>query len=134
MTSHTIETAMLNVFEEPWKDAAWYRDQWQQYYAERDRRIARLGLLLAGFGVVAIIIALVPESAKARHPTLVLTLVAIGGAFWLVLLVQGAKSNWTMGSWDCPRCGEPFFVGAFVRNPLGRIAGTAVFKSQRKRT
>ncbi len=110
---------MLNVFEEPWKDAAWYRDQWQQYYAERDRRLARLGLLLAGIGMFAVVLALVPETLKMHYPTIVSACAVTGGGLWLTLLVQWAKLNWTLGSWDCPRCGEPFFVGSFVRNPFG---------------
>lgn len=109
---------MLGLIQEPQQDADYYRDRWREYYAERGRRVARLGLLVGATAALTLLFALVPSSFLT-HPAITNAAAAIGGILWLAIGIQWFALNWTMGSWDCPRCGEPFFHSTFVRNPLG---------------
>jgi DNA-directed RNA polymerase subunit RPC12/RpoP len=110
---------MLNIIEEPNRSPAYYREQWRLYYEERNRRVARLGVLLGITGALALLFALVPNSFQIQHPVFANTIAVIGGVLWLTIGFKWFALNWTMGSWDCPRCGEPFFASTFVRNPFG---------------
>lgn len=110
---------MLNIIEKPNRSPAYYREQWGLYYEERNRRVARLGVLLGIAGALALLFALVPNSFQTQHPVIANTVAIFGGVLWLTIGFKWFALNWTMGSWDCPRCGEPFFTSTFVRNPFG---------------
>lgn len=110
---------MLEVTPKPEPSPAYYREQWRLYYEERNRRVARLGLLVGITGALALLFGLVPDSFQTHHPVFTSTLAVLGGMLWLTIGLKWFALNWTMGSWDCPRCGEPFFASTFVRNPFG---------------
>jgi len=111
---------MLQLFENPWKDQDYYREQWRAYYIERARRLTHVGISLGGIGALGLLFALFPESFLQRHSLFAGVVAVIGGLLWLTLIAQWIMFNWKMSSWTCPRCGEPFFTSAFVRNPFGR--------------
>ena len=97
-----------------------YREDWHAYYAERHRGVARLGLLLAGTAILALMFGLVPNSFGETHHLFSLLIAILGGCLWLAIGVSWFSLIWEMSSWECPRCGQPFFHSTFVRNPFGR--------------
>jgi hypothetical protein len=110
---------LLRPYNSPPRDEEYYREQWRSYYAERKRRVARLGLLVAGTCTLALLFAFVPEAFLEHRPMVSNIAAVIGGLLWLAIVIHWFTLNWTMGAWTCPRCGEPFFTSTFVRNPFG---------------
>lgn len=110
---------MLDIISKPERSPEYYQEQWRLYYEERARKVASLGLLLGITFCLALLFALIPESFKAQHPAFSNSAAALGGVLWLAIGIKWFALNWTMGSWDCPRCGEAFFASTFVRNPFG---------------
>ena len=111
---------MQNLFDNPWKDDAYYREQWRTYYQERNRRVVRLGYSISAIGCSVLLSALIPQRLQEHHPVLSLIVRIAIVLAWLFIVIQWFALNWQMGSWNCPRCSEPFFVSSFVRNPFGR--------------
>ena len=94
----------------------YYRGQWHLYYAERRRLLTRM-LWIAGALAVAFLLF---TEVVGNHQRLAYMLAIPLGILLLALPVQWFIFGWKIGGWTCPRCGEPFFVSTFVRNPLGR--------------
>ena len=110
---------MLNIIAKPDRDPSYYSEQWRLYYEERGRRMFHLKVLFGATGILAVLFALVPSSFQTQHPVFANSVAILGGVLWLTIGFKWFALNWTMGSWDCPRCGEPFFASTFVRNPFG---------------
>ena len=110
---------MLDLESRQQSDETDYREQWRFYYAERRRRLRRIALLFAVTGITALLFGLVPDSFVSRQRLLSDAIAAVAGLLWITIVVQYFVFIWTMGSWECPRCGEAFFASTFVRNPFG---------------
>jgi hypothetical protein len=111
---------MQNLFDNPWKDDSYYREQWLAYYEERNHRIIRLGYSLSGIACAGLLFALIPQRIQEHHPIFSVTVGIASLVAWLLIVIQWFMLNWQMGNWNCPRCAEPFFISSFVRNPFGR--------------
>jgi hypothetical protein len=110
--------SLLQDYNSPPQDDAYYREQWLSYYADRHRGVVRLLLAATGFGAFVLLLALVPEPFLLKHHWTSKIAAVVGGCLWLAYAVYLFSLNWKMVSWACPRCGEPFFVSTFVRNPF----------------
>jgi hypothetical protein len=96
---------MQSLFEQSWKDGAYYNEQWTQFHALRRKLWHQLLLGLLPFVGAMILIAVISEQWQARVPYLSVVLEVLSFAAWLVI---------------CLRCGETFFIGKGVRNPFAR--------------
>jgi hypothetical protein len=94
----------------------YYREQWGSYYAERGRLVKRIASIAAGLGIFFLLFIAVGDG----HPGARFVLVAPG-----VILLLAFSAHWFLfvykvAGWTCPKCGELFFISAFVRNPFGQ--------------
>jgi hypothetical protein len=114
---------MQSLFKQSWKDGAYYNEQWTQFYALRKKLWHQLLLGLLPFVGAIILIAVIPEQWQARVPYLSVVLGVLSFAAWLVSAIRFFTVGWKIQAWNCPRCGETFFIGKGVRNPFARRCG-----------
>ena len=107
---------MQPILDEPWKTDDWYLNQWRAFYRLRMQRLRKLYLTFAGIAASALVFGLIPEEFKNNHAYFTNAVMIAGGLAWCSLGLLWFSINWQMTSWDCPRCGEPFFA----RNPFRR--------------
>jgi hypothetical protein len=93
---------MRNLFDNPWKDNSYYREQWRAYYEERNNRIIRLGFLLSGIGCASLLFALIPQRIQEHHPIFSITVGIAALVAWLLLVIQWFMLNWQNGQLELP--------------------------------
>lgn len=94
----------------------YYGEQWHLYYVEKRRLLTRMLWMAGGLALGFLLFTEVVEN----HQLLACILAAPLAILLLALPAQWFIFGWKIGGWSCPRCGEPFFISTFVRNPLGR--------------
>jgi hypothetical protein len=96
-------------------DDEYYQEQWHLYYAERRRLLTRMFWIASVLAPVFLL-----QSVINNHQLLAAILAVPVVILMFALAAQWFMYGWKIGGWSCPRCGEPFFISTFVRNPLGR--------------
>src|ERR1700676_2966940 len=89
-----------------------------QFYAFRKSVWHQLLRALLPFVAAMILITFLPQQWQTSFLSRILAILSF--AAWIVYVIRFFTVGWKIQSWDCPRCGEPFFNGKGVRNPLAR--------------
>jgi hypothetical protein len=111
---------MQSLFEQSWKDGAYYNEQWTQFYVLRKNLWHRLFLCLLPFVGAMILVMSIPERWQVRVHYLSELLAILSFVTWIAYVIRFFRVGWQIQSRSCPRCGETFFIGNGIRNPFAR--------------
>jgi len=110
---------MQALFEPEWKDDAYYKEQWRQFYVDRSNALKKLSIGILPFLLLIGIGAIMPSN-WLQNRFIAYAFIIIGLAAWLFYAFRLFTSGVAVQGFTCPRCGESFFVGGVWRNSFTR--------------